>query len=159
VIDGRHWRLIIPALALMGFAQADSAAADTTLVMARLINSRLDPSVPAHTMTSEDGTSSFPIDRGYRLVFHPIRLLAGTFLPGDITFTRAGERIYEGGIYYLLVDRRAGEEEVVWWESALYGLCLDYGEAKEYGLGRAVRLLNRKYPCVYYLDGRRIPRE
>jgi hypothetical protein len=105
-------------------------------------------------MTIEDG-STFPIDRGYRLVFHPVRLLAGKAASRDISFTIAGEKIREGGIFYLVIDRRSGTDEVVWWESALYGLCLDDREARDYGLGETVRRLKRKYPCVYYSGGRR----
>jgi len=82
-------------------------------------------------------------DGSFRLLFSPLRTLAGVRVRRAISYDQASARPFTGGEYLLLIEHRHDGDVIVWKNPLTAGLCMEDAEIAMYHLNDVAT----KYPC------------
>ena len=138
-------RMVLGALAATFLTPHSSIAGPPSI---SLVEARL---TKVESITGERGAPCFCDDQGraiidgsFRLIFLPLRTLAGRAVHHSVSMDQASAEPIPGLRYFLIITHTKSGNAIVWKGLARDGLCLGRSEAERYGLTHGLT----DFPCT-----------
>lgn len=126
---------------------ATPAQAKTSLIKAILVKVAELSRADRDQYYSKNDIGEIRFDSVFLMTLRPVQTLIGPEQRNKVLITRASAQPGVGVPYYILYEMGGKSMNVIWYGSALKGLCLDQDTANQYRVGRAVRRLRNLLPC------------
>jgi len=134
--------IALATAALIGASPVSGAHGHASVVEARLsqvVDMAGQPNAPC--ICDDKGNVLF--DGSFRLLFTPLRTVAGKPVRERLSYEQSSAQPVIGGKYLLVVAHEPSRDVVVWKGPLRNGLCLDADEVSSYSLQQAAL----EFPC------------